>query len=163
MLNGLYERDALAWAEQQAALLRRLAAGESVNEAVDWPNVINEVQDVRLSELRACQSLLEHAMTHVLKLRASPNSQDAAHWRDEAGVFLDDAEQRFSPSMRQRIDLDELYIKVLRRAGVGLADNNLPAYALPEVCPFALAELLGGNIAEFLSKLNTFTSPVITD
>ncbi len=55
-LDSLYERDALAWAEQQGALLRRLAAGEAVNEAVDWPNVIEELQDVGLSELRACRS-----------------------------------------------------------------------------------------------------------
>jgi len=35
MPNGLYDRDALASADRQAALLRRLAAGEGVNEAVD--------------------------------------------------------------------------------------------------------------------------------
>lgn len=43
---------------KQAPPLRRLAAGEGVNEAVDWPNVIEELQDVGLSELRACRSLL---------------------------------------------------------------------------------------------------------
>ncbi|MBV8574866.1 MAG: DUF29 family protein [Acetobacteraceae bacterium] len=52
MPDALYERDALAWAEQQAKLLRRLAAGERLNPSVDWPNVIEEVQDVGLSELR---------------------------------------------------------------------------------------------------------------
>ena len=70
MPNDLYCRDALAWAEQQATLLHRLAAGERLNEAVDWPNVIDEVQDVGLSELRACQSLLQQATTHLLKLHA---------------------------------------------------------------------------------------------
>lgn len=35
MPEGLYKRDALAWAERQAALLRRLAASELLNEAVD--------------------------------------------------------------------------------------------------------------------------------
>ena len=61
MPDGLYERDALAWSERQADLLRRLAAGERLNEAVDWPNVIEEVQDVGLSELRAVRSLLVQA------------------------------------------------------------------------------------------------------
>ena len=42
MPDGLYERDALAWAERQADLLRRLAAGERLNEPVDRPNVIGE-------------------------------------------------------------------------------------------------------------------------
>ena len=77
MPDGLYERDALAWADRQAALLRRVAAGEGVNEAVDWPHVIEEVQDVGLSELRACQSLLEQVLTHLLKLHAMPDSLSA--------------------------------------------------------------------------------------
>ena len=61
MPDDLYQRDALAWAEHQATLLRRLARGERLNEAVDWPNVIDEVQDVGQSELRACRSLLVQA------------------------------------------------------------------------------------------------------
>jgi Domain of unknown function DUF29 len=153
MPDGLYERDALAWAEQQAALLRRLAAGEGVNAAVDWPNVIEEVQDVGLSELRACRSLLLQAMTHLLKLHAWPESQAAAHWHDEAGVFLDDAEQRFTPSMRQRIGLDDLYAKALRRAREAADKAGIPR-PLPEACPFKLDELLAGNVAELAARLD---------
>ena len=59
MPDDLYERDVLAWAERQADLLQRLAAGERFNDdAVNWPNVIGEVRDAGLSELRTCQSLL---------------------------------------------------------------------------------------------------------
>ena len=36
MPDGLYERDALAWAEKQLVLLRQMAAGELVTGAVDW-------------------------------------------------------------------------------------------------------------------------------
>ncbi|MBV9653745.1 MAG: DUF29 family protein [Acetobacteraceae bacterium] len=75
MPDGLYERDVLAWGEQQAELLRRLASGERLNAAVDWPNVIEEVQEVGLSELRACQSLLEQALAYLLKLYALPQSR----------------------------------------------------------------------------------------
>lgn len=90
MPDGLYESDALAWAERQAELLRRLAVGERTNEAVDWPNVIEEVHDVGLSELRACQSLLEQALAHPLKLYTWPQSQAARHRRDEVRAFLND-------------------------------------------------------------------------
>ena len=37
MPDGLYERDALLWSEQQADLLRRLAEGERLNAAVERP------------------------------------------------------------------------------------------------------------------------------
>jgi hypothetical protein len=88
MPDDLYERDVLVWAERQADFLRRLGAGERVNDAVDWPNVIEEVQDVGLSELRACRSLLRQALVRLLKLRAWPDSPAAAHWRGETAGFL---------------------------------------------------------------------------
>ena len=150
MPDGLYERDALAWAEQQAALLRRIAAGELVNHAVDWAHVIEEVADVGLSELRACRSLLLQAMVHLLKLHVRPGDQAAGHWREEAGTFLDDAEQRFSPSMRQRIDLGELYAKAVRRAGEAVGEGE--PLSFPETCPFTLDALLGGDVATLASN-----------
>ena len=149
MPDGLYERDALAWAEQQAELLRRLAAGERVNALVDWSNVIEEVHDVGLSELRACESLMQQAMIHLLKLRIRPDSPAADHWREKAGIFLDDVARRFSPSMRQRISLSELYGKALRRVRTGAGE----AEALPDECPFAFEELLAGDPALLLSRI----------
>jgi len=152
MPDGLYEHDALAWADRQADLLRRLAAGERVNDAVDWPNVIEELQDVGLSELRSCQSLLLQAMTHLLKLHAWPGSRSAAHWRGEAGVFLDDAEQRFTPSMRQRVGLEALYAKALRRAREASDDAGAPQ-PLPDACPYGIDELLAGDLSVLRDKL----------
>ena len=153
-LHGLYERDALAWAERQADLLRRLAAGERLNAAVDWPNVIEEVQDVGLSELRACRSLLQQALRHLLKLHAWPDNDAAAHWRDEAGVFLDDAAERFTPSMHQRIDLAEIYAKAVRRVRAATDKAGKPR-PLPEACPFTLEELLTGDVAKLSSSLKS--------
>jgi Domain of unknown function DUF29 len=140
MPESLYEQDVLVWAEQQAALLRRLAAGERVNDAVDWPNVIEEVQDVGLSELHACESLLRQALVHLLKARGWPEAPAVAHWRGETVGFLSDAAQRFAPSMRQRISLDGLYRKALKQVLTGAKPGD-PPRALPESCPFTLNEL----------------------
>ena len=100
MPDGLYERDILTWSERQADLLRRLAAGERLNEAVDWPNVIEEVQDVGRSALRSCRSLLRNALVHLLKLHAWPDSRAVGHWREETTSFLNDAEDCFTPAYR---------------------------------------------------------------
>ena len=155
MPDGLYEHDALAWADRQAALLRRVASGEGVNEAVDWPNVIEEVQDVGLSELRACQSLLEQALTHLLKLHAMPGSGSAKHWRDEVRAFRHDAGRRFTPSMRQRIGLEDLYGKALERARGAMEDNGVVPGPLPEACPFALDDLIGRvDVAALVARLD---------
>lgn len=144
MPDGLYERDALAWAERQADLLRRLAAGERLDEPVDWPNVIEEVQDVGLSELRACKSLLRQALVHLLKLHAWPGSMAAAHWRSEVIGFRTDMRDRFAPSMRQRISLDEIYRAALEQVQVGTDDTNEPR-PLPVACPFVLDDFLALN------------------
>ena len=156
MPDGLYEHDALAWADHQAALLRRLAAGEGVNEAVDWLHVIEEVQDVGLSELRACQSLLEQALAHLLKLRAMPDSSSAKRWRDEVQAFRHDVQRRFTPSMRQRIGLDDLYRKAVGRARTAMEDNGVAPGLLPEESPLGLDELLneGFGVAALVAKLD---------
>ncbi len=154
MPDGLYERDALAWAERQAGLLRRLAAGELLNEPVDWAHVIEEVANVGLSELRACRSLLRQALVHLLKLHALPDSPAAAHWRGEARGFLADARDRFSPSMRQRIDLAEAYADALDQMR-DEADDAGEARALPETCPFGLDDLVSGRpeVAALVGRL----------
>ena len=162
MPDGLYERDALAWAEQQADLLRRLAAGERLNASVDWPNVIEEVRDVGLSELRACQSLLEQALRHLLKQHAWPASRAVAYWREETGVFLDDAARRFTPSMRQRIDLDDLYTAALRRTRAVTDDAGAPRPLL-EACPFTLEELLSADVARLSGKLGSATTCAVSE
>ena len=73
-MNDLYEDDVLLWSEQQAALLRRLAAGERVNEQIDWENVIDEVESVGLEQLYAVESSLVQALVHMLKAEAWPLS-----------------------------------------------------------------------------------------
>ncbi len=103
MPDDLYNRDILEWSRQQANLLRRLAAGERAND-LDWPNLIEEVEDVGKSELRACAGLLTRAIEYLLKVRGWPNGDAVPHWRSEAIIFLGDASAAFSPSMRQRLD-----------------------------------------------------------
>lgn len=150
MPDGLYERDILTWAEQQADLLRRLAGGERLNEPVDWPHVIEELRDVGLSELRACESLLRQALVHLLKLHVFPDGP-AAHWRSEIVGFLADAHARFTPSMRQRIDVDALYRKALKQVRVGEPSAREP----PDACPYVLDDLLADDldVAGLLAKL----------
>ena len=145
MPDGLYERDILIWSEEQARLLQRLAAGEpGVNAAVDWPNLIEEVQDVGLSLLKACESRLRQAMVHLLKLHAWPSSRSAGHWRSETLGFLADARSRYSPSMRQRLDLDGIYRLAVRQVLVITDDSGEPR-AHPAQCPFTWDDLLGDD------------------
>ena len=135
-----YDTDILHWSEQQAELLRRLAAGERVNDQVDWVNVIEEVGDVGRNTLRACRSQLLQALLHDLKAQAWPAARDAPHWRSEAHVARINAADAFAPSMRRRIDIADLYAKAIR--ALPEAIDGQPPLPVPQTCPTTLDALL---------------------
>ncbi len=141
MPDDIYWQDSLAWCEQQAALLQRLANGERVNADIDWEHVVEEVRDVGMSELRAVSSLLMHGLEHLMKLHAWPDAAPADHWRVETFNFLFDAQSACSPSMRNRVNLALAY----RRATAVVSQLRIdgrPAAGLSSRCPFELDELL---------------------
>lgn len=139
-MNGQYEADVLEWSEHQARLLRQLAAGERLNEPVDWANVAEEIESVGRSQLDAVQSLLVQALLHDLKCEAWPLSRDVPHWRAEARGFRRDAARRFSPSMRQRIDMADLYADALYRMPESM--DGQPPLPVPTTCPVTMDDLL---------------------
>ena len=66
-----YETDILTWSEHQADLLRRHAGGERANDgAIDWPNIVEKIEDVGRSQLRAVEFHLVQALLHDLKAEA---------------------------------------------------------------------------------------------
>jgi hypothetical protein len=135
-----YDADILLWSEHQGALLRRIAVGEQVNvEEVDWENIAEEIESVGRSELRATEWLLLQALLELLRAEAWPDAS-AARWRTDAEQFRFQARRAFSPSMRQYIDLEELYRRALRWLPSEV--DGKPPLALPEKCPMTLDELL---------------------
>jgi hypothetical protein len=138
-----YDTDILIWSEHQAELLRRRAAGELVNDAeIDWPNVAEEIEDVGRSELRSVESLLGQALRHMLKAEAWPLSRDAPSWRADAIDFRQQARRRFVATMRQRIDVADLYADALRALPETL--DGLPPLQIQSGTP-TLDELLAGK------------------
>ena len=138
--SDLYEADILEWSEQQSRLLRRLAAGERVNDQVDWGNVVEEIESVGNEQLHAVSSLLTQAMIHRLKAIGWPEARDVDNWQADAERFRGDAIDRFAPSMRQRLDVASTYRRALRAVPARMDGN--PPLPLPSECPWSLDELL---------------------
>ena len=140
-MTDLYDTDILQWSEHQAALLRRRAAGELVNEdELDWPNIAEEIESVGNEQLHAVTSLLVQALVHDMKAEAWPLRRDVPHWKSEALRFRGDAADRYVPSMRQRIDLARLYRRALRILPETI--DGQPPLPVPQVCQRTLEELL---------------------
>ena len=64
--EDLYTYDFVLWSERQAEALRRMRAGERVND-LDWDNVIEKVEGLGRSETKAVRTLLVRAIEHLLK------------------------------------------------------------------------------------------------
>jgi hypothetical protein len=139
-MSNSYEADILTWSDCQADLLRRVGAGEKVNDQVDWENVAEEIEDVGRSQLHSVESLLVHALRHMLKAEAWPLCRDAPSWRADAIDFRRQTRRRFVPSMRQRIDVVSLYADALA-ALPDTVDGEQPL-PVPAECPVTLDELL---------------------
>jgi Domain of unknown function DUF29 len=139
-VGDLYDDDILLWSERQSDLLRRIAAGEPVNERPDWVNIIEEVESVGRSDLRAVESLLLQAFMHMLKAEAWPDSLSAPAWQSDALLFRSQARRAFSPAMRQRIDMGELYADAVRALPTSM--DGQPPQPVSPTCPMTLDQLL---------------------
>ncbi len=139
-MSDLYDADVLEWSEHQARLLRQHAGGGPGNETPDWANIIEEIESVGRSQLSAVKSLLMRALEHDLKCKAWPQSRDVPHWKIEARRFRIDATEAFTPSMRQRINVDELYRKALSLLPEMM--DGQPPLEVDPACPATLDELL---------------------
>lgn len=135
-----YDTDILAWSEHQTALLRRVAAGEQINDQVDWPNIIEEVEAVGQSQVDAVESWLFQCLLHMLKAEAWPLSQNVPHWQAEARSFRAQARRKYRPSMAQKLDIPSLYADALYALPETV--DGQPPLPVPETCPVTLDELL---------------------
>jgi hypothetical protein len=140
-MSDLYDEDILLWSERQGTLLRRIAAGEPVNERPDWANIIEEVESVGRAQLHAVESLLLQALLHTLKAEGWPNSRDVENWLADARGFRVQARRRFVPSMRQNMDVGGLYADALKALPARMDDQ--PPQPFSPTCPMTLDELLG--------------------
>jgi hypothetical protein len=143
--EDLYTHDVVLWSERQAAALRRVRAGERVND-LDWDNLIEEVESLGRSETRAVRMLLVRALEHLLKATAWPDAADAPARRHEAGVFLRDARADWTPSMNRHLDVQRIYDQA-RRNVLGLTYREGPPNQTTELCHLSLPDLLPQNEA----------------
>jgi uncharacterized protein DUF29 len=137
-----YDTDILTWSERQAALLRRRAAGELVNDVdLDWSNIAEEIEDVGKSQLHAVESALVLALRHMLEAEAWPLSLAVPHWQAQARLFRRQARRSYTPGMRQKINIANLYADAI--AAMPETIDGVPPLPVPAECPVTLDELLG--------------------
>jgi hypothetical protein len=142
-----YDTDLVLWSREQADLLRRMGAGERVNDQVDWENVAEEIESLGRSDWRELRRRVQVVLRHLIKLQASPALSPRNGWRrtvleqrSQISVLLEE-----SPSLVQR--MPEAITKELRSA-CALARSDLAEFSEPtlveiEELNFAADQVLG--------------------
>jgi uncharacterized protein DUF29 len=140
-----YENDIYAWTQEQADALRRRAGNK-----IDYDLIAEEVEDMGASLLAAVKSHWRLALLHRLKAEAWPEARDVPHWQAEARLHINEAQDRYAPSMAQKIDLEKLYQQARRimMTGHPASLDGVQPLPTPVNCPTTLDELLREDLPE---------------
>jgi hypothetical protein len=132
-----YEKDVVAWAAEQAALLR---AGKL--SAIDIEHIAEEIEDVGKSQQRELNSRMSVLLAHLLKWQYQP-ARRGASWettikaqRLEVAYLLDEA-----PSLKSMLT-DSAWMKVVWAKAIAQAVSETGLNAFPEVCAWPVERIL---------------------
>jgi len=132
-----YEKDVVAWAMEQAALLR---AGKLF--ALDIEHIAEEIEDVGKSEKRELASRMAVLLAHLLKLQHQPGRRGSSWTRT-----LKEQRKAIAAALRQTPSLKASLNDVDWLAGVwadavtkAVDETGLDSF--PEDCPWSMAEVL---------------------
>ncbi|MCL5980030.1 MAG: DUF29 domain-containing protein [Gammaproteobacteria bacterium] len=131
--TDLYEQDFLAWTEDQAEALRTKQAG-----ALDWENLLEEVESMGRNERNAMESRLSLLLTHLMKWQWQPEKRGKS-WmqtiREQRKAIRKILKN--SPSLRSHVP--EMLAEAWAEARDDAAfETELPLSIFPETCPWSL-------------------------
>ena len=139
-----YEKDVVAWAMEQAALLR---SGQL--SALDIEHIAEEIEDVGKSEERELTSRMAVLLAHLLKWKHQPERQGAS-WQLTIAEQRRGIQRRIkrTPSLKSRINDPEWQEDVWGDAR-GQAAEETGLSSFPDICPWSMDQVLS---AEFFPE-----------
>jgi len=140
----LYDTDFVEWTAHTADLLRQGRFDE-----VDLEHVVEEIEDMGKRDFSAARSQLRRMLVHLIKQKIQPE-RDGASWQGSIANAQDELLDsiRDSPSLRRRLsgEIANVYPRAVRIALIETGSSSPQgALAVPDRCPFTLAELLDSH------------------
>jgi hypothetical protein len=132
-----YEKDVVAWANEQAALLR---AGKL--SAIDIEHIAEEIEDVGRSEKRELASRMAVLLAHLLKWQFQP-ARRGSSWQRTIEAQREDITYALldSPSLKPK--LDELdFNRLVWKKAVAQAVTETGFDLFPDTCPWSIEQVL---------------------
>lgn len=141
-MNTRYETDVVAWANEQARLIR---AGRF--DLLDLEHIAEEIEDVGKSEQRELASRMAVLLAHLLKWQYQPDRRGAS-WRATLKTQRHLIDKRLvkTPSLRPMLGevdwIEDMWADARQAAsqesGIGFA-------VFPEACPWSMAAVLSAD------------------
>jgi len=113
MITNLYNRDFNEWAKQTAIAIKNRDI-----EAMDWENLLEEIEDMSKSEKRSLESYLERLIEHILKLQYwdEQKEQNTKHWQAEVVNFRNRIKRLLKRSPSLKNHMTEVYTEIYQDA-----------------------------------------------
>jgi hypothetical protein len=168
--DTLYETDICTWAEQQAAALRGFASRADLPNELDLRNIVEEIEDVGNSQLRAVSSFMRLILSHLVLIATDADADSIGHWTREVATFRGELIQSWQQSMHQRIDIDRIWRNAVDEAALKLSTyhGNGTAFGdrkiqdrLGSASPFGIDDLCGETFAfhDLVDRLRRHLAP----
>jgi Domain of unknown function DUF29 len=138
-MGTTYEEDVVAWASEQAALLR---AGKL--SAIDIEHIAEEIEDVGKSEQREFASRMAVLLAHLLKWQYQPDRRGSS-WRRRIEVQRERIKLRLkkTPSLAPMLMDPEWIMDMWADARQTASQETEIGFAIfPDACPWSMQQAL---------------------
>ena len=157
-LKELYDKDFPLWVEINLELLR-----EKAYDLVDWENLLEEIEDMARSDLKACISYLAVILEHLYKW---DNFRHLTHGREKGGMgwikSVNNARRRISilfelyPSLRKKLPeyMRDAWIIARGNLEEWLEDQGKDPekYDIPKECPYTYEEAMTRDLRKEIKR-----------
>ena len=136
-MTTTYENDIVAWAKEQAYLLR---SGQL--SVLDIEHIAEEIEDVGKSEQRELASRMAVLLSHLLKWQYQPDRQSSSWQRtikEQRKAVL--RRLKNTPSLKVSIN-DKEWLEDVWGDAVSIAIQETGSSSFPEVCPWTIPHIL---------------------
>ena len=136
-MGTAYETDVVAWANEQAALLR---CGKL--SAIDIEHIAEEIEDVGKSEQRELASHMTQLLSHLLKWQYQPSYRGAS-WQKTIKAQRSEIEYSLqeTPSLKTRFDnLGWIEVVWLKAVAQAVSETGLDVF--PEKCQWTNEQVM---------------------
>ncbi|MFN3471663.1 MAG: DUF29 domain-containing protein [Aquificaceae bacterium] len=158
-LKELYNKDFPLWVEINLKLLK-----EKAYELVDWGNLLEEIEDMAKSDLRACISYLVVILEHLYKWDNLRGLTKAG--KEKGGISwvksIEIARQRINRLLEEMPSLRTKLPQEVERAWKEASDNiqiwlmdvvkEPKKFPIPQKCPYTYEEAMTRDLRKELEK-----------